>query len=272
MSRTVNGQQAIAILHIPHSSTVIPVEEQEEMVVDGLALQAELLAMTDHYTDELFGLESPMVTQVVFPVSRLLVDPERFEDDAQEPMSERGMGVIYTRGSQGNLLREMPDAGRRAHLLARYYHPHHKRLNQLCAEALGRFGRCLVIDCHSFPSRALPYETNQLAHRPAICLGTDDFHTPVWLSEWLHAAFTNRRLEVANNTPFAGSLVPSDFYREDKRVSSIMIEVRRDIYMDETTGHKHSEFDRVQRMIQQVITELIITFATDQVLTGLDAP
>ena len=28
-----------------------------------------------------------------------MVDPERFEDDAREPMAARGQGVVYTRTS-----------------------------------------------------------------------------------------------------------------------------------------------------------------------------
>ena len=57
-------------------------------------LSAELLRMTDHYT------------HVIFPVSRLIIDPERFLDDLMEAMSEVGMGVIYSRTSDGRVLRE----------------------------------------------------------------------------------------------------------------------------------------------------------------------
>ena len=57
-------------------------------------LSAELLRMTDDYT------------HVIFPVSRLIIDPERFLDDLMEAMSEVGMGVIYTRTSDGRVLRE----------------------------------------------------------------------------------------------------------------------------------------------------------------------
>lgn len=50
--------------------------------------------MTDHLTDVLFAV--PGVTSVRFPVSRLVLDPERFESDDREVMATKGMGVVYT--------------------------------------------------------------------------------------------------------------------------------------------------------------------------------
>ena len=55
--------------------------------------------MTDAYTDKLFSV--PDAAVVRYPVSRLIADPERFENDAEEVMSKLGMGVIYTRTSGG---------------------------------------------------------------------------------------------------------------------------------------------------------------------------
>lgn len=43
--------------------------------------------MTDRYTDELFAFPETAATTIAFPMSRLVVDPERFTDDALEPMS-----------------------------------------------------------------------------------------------------------------------------------------------------------------------------------------
>ena len=58
------------------------------------------MTMTDAYTDDLFGSHAGTDDSVVtFPVSRLVVDPERFLDDTLETMARCGMGVIYERTS-----------------------------------------------------------------------------------------------------------------------------------------------------------------------------
>ena len=38
------------------------------------------------------------------------------------------------------------------------------------------------------------------------------------------------------NQPFAGAYVPLRWFGKDSRVEAIMLEVRRDAYMDEATG------------------------------------
>jgi N-formylglutamate deformylase len=61
-------------------------------------------------------------------VSRLVVDMERFADDKQEVMSKVGMGVIYTNGSQKQVIRSQLEDNERAALLSNYYLPHHNDL------------------------------------------------------------------------------------------------------------------------------------------------
>src|SRR5262245_2707733 len=107
----------IAVLHIPHSSRNIPAEERRAICLDDAELDNELLRMTDTYTDELFPMTPVEAGRVVFPLSRLICDVERFPTDEDEPMAARGMGVIYTRTAHGGVLRAQPDAAARQSLL-----------------------------------------------------------------------------------------------------------------------------------------------------------
>jgi hypothetical protein len=78
MSSNTQPLSPIAVLHIPHSARFIPLEASRAIQLDDAALQDELLRMTDSYTDELFPVSPVEAGRVVFPVSRLVCDVERF--------------------------------------------------------------------------------------------------------------------------------------------------------------------------------------------------
>lgn len=79
------------ILHVPHSSSYFPF--LDGFLVDEMALEKEILKLTDWYTDELFFSEHEEM--VIANFSRIFCDPERFEHDSEEVMAQFGMGVLY---------------------------------------------------------------------------------------------------------------------------------------------------------------------------------
>lgn len=238
------------ILHIPHADPTIPPDLREQFILPDSGLQEELLQSTDWFTDELFAGERCPVVR--FPVSRLVVDPERFEDDASEPMSAVGRGVVYLSTKDGIPLRRQITTREREALLRRYYHPHHSRLTDAVLSELTRTGGALLVDAHSFPSTAWKLEPRPDARRPDFCIGTDPFHTPPELAERARSFLAGRGYSVLENEPYGGSLVPMEFYRSDTRVASIMIEVNRRIYMDESTGSRGPKFSRIQSVVTKV--------------------
>lgn len=242
-------------LHIPHSSTLIPAEEIGRFVLSENDLHAELVRITDWYTDELFDLSEDLVERLLFGYSRLLVDPERFRDDIDEPMSHKGMGAVYSKTSHGFPLRSLISGDVRERLLGKYYDPHHLQLEEIVNRALNEHGRCLIIDCHSFPSNPLPCDLDQAPDRPDFCIGTDPFHTPDKLIALTKNRFA-RSGPVEINRPYAGSMVPGSAYKRDARVSSIMIEVNRRLYMDEDVGTKLSCFLDIRQVVRKALQEV----------------
>lgn len=224
------GNTLPVVLHIPHSGNEIPAEYRGDFLLDDTALHREMGLLTDHGTDVLFCPPDAPFARVVSPWSRLLVDMERFADDAHEPMSRKGMGVFYEKTSSGLPLRNPLSAATRSTLISAAYEPHHRLLTAMVDQRLTDHGHCLIVDCHSFPKEPLPYEDPTLA-RPEICLGSDDFHTPPAVLDIMRQVFEDAGYSVGVNAPFAGSLVPMAHYRKDPRVASIMIEVRRDLYI-----------------------------------------
>jgi N-formylglutamate amidohydrolase len=223
-------------------------------------LEHELLRLTDHFTDELFALEASLARPLVFPVSRLVVDPERFSDDAEEPMAAHGMGAVYTRTLSGAPLRGALSRPERETLIAQFYHPHHTQLLAIVDEALATHGCALVLDCHSYPRAPFPFERKDRA-RPEVCIGTDDFHTPVWLADTAEDLLAAAGFEVRRNTPFSGALVPRRHQVSTPAVHALMIEVRRDLYIDEETGAKLPGFEILRRRLTEALGALIVHVA-----------
>jgi N-formylglutamate amidohydrolase len=249
------------IFHVPHDSTDVPEEVRHQFALSESDLADELVKMTDHLTLDLFTSNVPESQIVRAPVSRLVVDVERFEDDELEPMSIRGMGAVYLKTSSGKALRHPISAEARRKLIDTWYRPHHLRLESMTQNLLDRFGQVLLIDAHSFPSTPLPYEDDQHSDRPDICIGTDEFHTPSALAAALVDSFQNDGFTVKLNSPFSGALVPIRYYREDIRVSAAMVEVKRDLYVDELSGQPSKSFAEMAERIQRCISTAVNAWA-----------
>jgi N-formylglutamate amidohydrolase len=94
---------------------------------------------------------------------------------------------------------------------------------------------------------------NPAQQRPDICIGTDSFHTPAALTAALVEQFSRAGLSVKLNDPFAGALVPISRYRKDARVSAVMVEVNRKLYMEEGTGERLAVFEKVAGLVRLVV-------------------
>ncbi|MCZ4119129.1 N-formylglutamate amidohydrolase [Streptomyces sp. H39-S7] len=225
------------VLHVPHSSRTLTPAARGSVLLDDTQLSRELDHMTDAHTDLIAGraADAAAVTPWTHAnlLSRLVVDPERFPDEREE-MRAVGMGAVYTGTSQRGRLRD-ENPGHERELLAEHFDPYAAAFTQLIDGRLAATGRAVIIDVHSYPSRPLPYELHAAGARPAICLGTDEHHTPPWLLDAARKAFENCG-ELGLNTPFAGCYVPLKHYARTTVVSALMIEIRRDVYMTEPGG------------------------------------
>ena len=83
------------VLHLSNTSTFIPEDLRNDFMLSDEELREELNRITDHATDAIFQGAFPKANAIVFPVSRLVVDPERFSEDAQELMSRVGMVNLH---------------------------------------------------------------------------------------------------------------------------------------------------------------------------------
>lgn len=239
------------ILHIPHASTNIPF--YNGYVVDRKTINQEIMWLTDWFTDKLFRSDEDIM--VVADFSRIFCDVERFVDDDKEVMAKVGMGVCYETLDTGGEMRIVtPDLKKK--ILEGYYYKHHQRLSDAVSEQLKQFDRALILDCHSFPNTPFKRDQVQQPERPDICIGTDKFHTPKALIDNSFDYFREKGYRVSINSPYSGSMVPSEYYGKDKRVQSIMLEVNRKLYLQDAGNERPDKYNEMNALIWEYMALL----------------
>jgi N-formylglutamate deformylase len=233
------------LLHVPHASTSLP--NQKGFIHNDEKIQQEITKLTDWYTDDLFHSETDEM--IVAPFSRIFCDVERFENDKDEVMSEVGMGVLYERFDDSELLRTViPEL--REEVIQNYYRPHHMALTLAVQTQLDIEGSCLIVDCHSFPSTPLLKGLDQSTNRPDFNIGTDTYHTPQDIIDQAVAYFKDKGYSLGVDWPYSGTIVPMAFYKKDKRVQSIMLEVNRKLYLNEPGKEKSDNYTATKEIVQ----------------------
>jgi N-formylglutamate deformylase len=239
------------ILHIPHSSTEIPI--LDGYITSREKIQEEIIKLTDWYTDDLF--DTDVDSKIVAPFSRIFCDVERFSDEKLEIMSKVGMGVLYEKLDSDELLRKVtPEL--REKILNDYYWKHHDFFKSSVEQLLELNGECLIIDCHSFPSTPLLKAIDQNKNRPDFNIGTDSFHTPKKYIDASVTYFENLGYSLGVDWPYSGSIVPLKYYQKEKKVSSIMLEINRKLYLNEPTNEKSIEYEKTKKVVEGYINML----------------
>jgi N-formylglutamate amidohydrolase len=157
-------------------------------------------------------------------VSRILVDYERFDSEAEE-MAAVGMGVVYESAHDLSPLYEAAIPGSAMAARKAVYRAWTDSVEAEALRILSAHGRLLFVDLHSYAVEALPYELHSDLARPPLCVGVDADDEA--LGAVLHAVDGHRGVALANE-PFRGSYRPLSLLG-DGRVSSVMLEIRKDM-------------------------------------------
>lgn len=221
------------LIHIPHSSLYIPDDYKNKSLLSLSELEQENLFMCDYRVDELIDDKSQAI---IFPYSRIFCDVERFKDE-NEIMNKFGMGYIYTKTSQGQLMFNPNDEQKR--IITDVYDKHHKRLDETVTNILSVYQKCIIIDLHSYStelvSRLFNYE-----QVPDICIGIEENYYSKELTDYFVKYFMDNGYSVKINYPYQGSLVPNKYYGiKNSKIVSIMIEINKRVYENDFDKFKH---------------------------------
>lgn len=213
------------IIHVPHSSTYIPPKYRETALISQQELDEENRFMCDTGVIDLIP-PALLPNTLRFPYSRLYCDVERLRD-GNEPMEAYGMGYIYTRDSLG---RDMfsPDEKHIEEVNA-VYDEYHKNFDKRVKEILNEYGKCIIIDLHSFSDETVD-RLFGCKNCPDVCIGTEEDYYSEELVDFLKCACEKLGLSVMINYPYKGSIVPNAYYgKKDTGIVSVMIEINKRI-------------------------------------------
>jgi N-formylglutamate deformylase len=233
------------IFHIPHSSTIIPCFTG---YINVRKLSAEMSLLTDHHVDLIFNIKN--ISKLVTPFSRVFCDVERL-DDSIEPCYKSGHGFFYTHYDNGELMRTDID-GIKSDIFKNYYLVHQDKLNKIVEEKLKTNGRAFIIDCHTFSDQPFKSDLDQSMPRPDICIGTDDYHTPFDIEYYLVNKFEELGYVVKLNSPYDGVMIPLDYYRNNKDVKGVLIEINQKLYMDNNLDQMLLKIEKLNKEIELI--------------------
>jgi N-formylglutamate amidohydrolase len=251
----------------PHSGRDYLTTFQGKSRLDDLTLRSS----EDAYVDRLFAdapsFGAPLLTarapRAFLDLNRASdeFDPAVIEGATHSPHNPRitaGLGVvprvvaggraIYT----GRIKRTEAEAR-----LTRFWHPYHERLRDLMLGTTERFGKAVLIDCHSMPHEAIASHYRSSVARPDIVLG-DRFGAAAGYDvvEQLEAAFTDAGLRVVRNTPFSGAYITQAYGRPSRGQHVVQVEIDRSLYLDEANVMPRADFDTFKTLISGVICQI----------------
>lgn len=158
------------------------------------------------------------------------------------------MGLLYEKTDTGELLRKVtPELGKS--ILDNYYWKHHNEFTRMVEQGLQQYGKVVIVDCHSFPHKSLKRALDQSNFRPDFNIGTDTFHTPPNLIDASIRFFKEKGYSLGVDKPYSGAIVPLQYYKKDKNVQSIMLEVNRGLYLKEPTNDKNKEYSDIKLVV-----------------------
>lgn len=181
------------------------------------------------------------------------LDPAMFDGDLPAHANTRslrvagGLGTVPRVVANGeNIYREKLPVREAERRIRHYYRPYHAALADLVDRVMARFGSCLVLDCHSMPSAALPRDRRRRPDRPDIVLG-DRFATSCTrvLTDLADEFLSARGYRVTRNAPYAGGFCTTHYGRPATGLHALQIEINRALYMDERRFARLARMDRV---------------------------
>ena len=281
-------QQSLPLVVVsPHSGRFYP----PSMVAESRLSPQELMQSEDALVDQLIA---PIAWQggvlIQSEIARAYLDLNRdaseldasmFQelsnatDTWRSPRVAAGLGVIPRLVTQNTPIYDQPlPASEVDRRIGRVYHPFHAALAELVDQTVARFGRCLVIDCHSMPplpgvklagSRSATARLQTSGGLDIVLGDRMGQSCQPWLSEHISEVFSGAGLLVERNRPFAGGNITQRFAQSQglsPAIQSLQVEISRKLYLTlpddaQTSRQPNPQF----YMVRQILCDSLIALA-----------
>ncbi|MBP5353008.1 MAG: N-formylglutamate amidohydrolase [Alphaproteobacteria bacterium] len=256
------------VLSVPHSGTFFPEEFLQNVAFDVPTLRRNEDLLVDKLLEDAVNIGIPTIKAEVSRVfidlnrDRLELDPSMFynypkdKDMLFDKHCRVGLGVVhrinYRRESLYNGLLDYHEVEER---LKNVYDVYHKRLKQIVDRCVKKFGFCLVLDCHSMPSKICSIIDDRSGIE--ICLGNLFSQScPQEMSDFLAGEFWNRNYKVEFNCPYSGAFITFNYCQPRRQMYTLQLEINRALYADEETLLPNEHFAQMAGDISGAIINL----------------
>ena len=261
------NQRYPLVLSVPHSGRIFPKEFLENICVS----EEDLRSNEDPFVDELLmdasDLGIPMVKlnigRAFIDINRdaIEVDPVMFYNYPANSMvsgnkrSRVGLGLFHRITSERkNIYDGLLNYNEAQSRIKNVYNVYHKSLQKMIDRTVKKFGICLVLDCHSMPSKICNImEDNRQIE---FCLGTlFEQSCPAEVIEFMNQ-YLGQKYNVSLDCPYSGAYISFNYCQPRKNIYTLQMEINRALYEDEPVYKKIANFQYLSADICDAITAL----------------
>jgi N-formylglutamate amidohydrolase len=192
------------------------------------------------------------------------LDPGMFEGAVPDyvntgsPRVAAGLGTIARVAAGGeDIYRDKLSFAEALARIETCYRPYHAMLRRLVDATAARFGRCILLDCHSMPSLGGPAEPDAGRPRADFVLG-DCFgeSCAARVTATADESLVAMGFRVRRNAPYSGGFTTRHYGRPEAGVHALQIEINRALYMDQERFEPKPEFTALAGRMGELIVAL----------------
>lgn len=263
----VKDQRYPLVLSVPHSGQIFPHPFLENVAVGIDELRSNEDPFVDELVMEASNLGIPMISlniaRAFIDVNRdsIEIDPAMFYNYPQSDMllgNKRcrvGLGLLHRiTASRKNIYDGLLNYKEAQERIKNVYNVYHSHLQKMIDKCVKKFGFCLVLDCHSMPSKIcnIMQDNRQIE----FCLGTlfeqscpGEFYDR--MSQNLSAKYN-----VSLDCPYSGAHISFNYCQPRKNIYTLQLEINRGLYCNEATYQKNNNFQYISSDVSKSIVDL----------------